>query len=222
MNARIGDYVSNLKEMADLGGLRQVFASEAERIGFNRFAYVGMHLPGKGNDAPVIVSTFPEAWTDHYIEKRYQHIDPVFLGAHRSLLPVTWNDLTARDLSRPQRAVIDEAKEFGLLHGLTIPVHGHGGEFGLISMTSDCSQEAFDSILREDLHTLHLMAIHYHDAVGRTCTANAPVQERQLTGREVECLVWTSQGKTAWEISAILKISERTVKFHLQNAAQKL
>ena len=42
-----------------------------------------------------------------------------------------------------------------------------------------------------------------------------------LTDREVEILRWTAIGKTAWEIGSILKISERTVNFHLQNLMGK-
>lgn len=45
---------------------------------------------------------------------------------------------------------------------------------------------------------------------------------QRLTPRESECLSWASQGKTAWEISVILAISQNTVTFHLVNAADKL
>jgi len=46
--------------------------------------------------------------------------------------------------------------------------------------------------------------------------------EQRLTPREIECLLWASRGKTAWEISKILGISERTVVFHFTNVAEKL
>ena len=42
-----------------------------------------------------------------------------------------------------------------------------------------------------------------------------------LTDREVEILRWTIDGKTAWEVAQILKITERTVNFHLQNVMSK-
>lgn len=42
-----------------------------------------------------------------------------------------------------------------------------------------------------------------------------------LTHRETECLTWTARGKTAWEISVILDISESTSTFHLRNAVLK-
>lgn len=44
----------------------------------------------------------------------------------------------------------------------------------------------------------------------------------QLTKREVECLRWAAIGKTDKEISLILSRSHATVRFHIQNAGEKL
>jgi DNA-binding CsgD family transcriptional regulator len=44
----------------------------------------------------------------------------------------------------------------------------------------------------------------------------------QLTKREVECLRWAAIGKTDKEISMILSRSHATVRFHIQNAGEKL
>ncbi len=43
-----------------------------------------------------------------------------------------------------------------------------------------------------------------------------------LTERECECLLWICRGKTHSETGDILKISDRTVEFHLQSAQRKL
>lgn len=43
-----------------------------------------------------------------------------------------------------------------------------------------------------------------------------------ISARELDCLKWTAAGKTAWEASKILGISERTVIFHLNAARKKL
>lgn len=43
-----------------------------------------------------------------------------------------------------------------------------------------------------------------------------------LSAREREVLLWAAQGKTAWETSAILGISPKTVEFHLANCGRKL
>jgi DNA-binding CsgD family transcriptional regulator len=44
----------------------------------------------------------------------------------------------------------------------------------------------------------------------------------RLTPRELECLRWTMEGKTAWELGQILGIAEQTAVRHIQNAARKL
>jgi DNA-binding CsgD family transcriptional regulator len=43
-----------------------------------------------------------------------------------------------------------------------------------------------------------------------------------LTPREIEVLTWVKYGRNTSETASILKISERTVKFHISNIIQKL
>ena len=45
---------------------------------------------------------------------------------------------------------------------------------------------------------------------------------REKRRGEIECLRWAAEGKTGWEIGKLLGISERTVVFHVENAARKL
>ncbi|RDU95945.1 response regulator transcription factor [Trinickia dinghuensis] len=49
-----------------------------------------------------------------------------------------------------------------------------------------------------------------------------PAAFTPLTDREFMVLDWLKEGKTNWEIAAILGISERTVKFHVANIRSKL
>ena len=48
------------------------------------------------------------------------------------------------------------------------------------------------------------------------------MKTHDLSDREMEVLRWLKEGKSNWEISMILKISERTVKFHVKNICTKL
>jgi DNA-binding CsgD family transcriptional regulator len=43
-----------------------------------------------------------------------------------------------------------------------------------------------------------------------------------LSPREREVLKWLRLGKTSWDISMILRISERTVNYHVGNIMKKL
>lgn len=51
---------------------------------------------------------------------------------------------------------------------------------------------------------------------------NYPARIDVITSREREVLLWIREGKSTWDISHILGISERTVKFHARNITQKL
>jgi DNA-binding CsgD family transcriptional regulator len=42
-----------------------------------------------------------------------------------------------------------------------------------------------------------------------------------LSPREREVLKWLKLGKTSWDISVILRISERTVNYHVNNIMKK-
>jgi DNA-binding CsgD family transcriptional regulator len=69
---------------------------------------------------------------------------------------------------------------------------------------------------------LQYLAPYLHEAMCRA-TPTAPVPKSSpLSEREIETLNWAMAGKTNWEISMILNISERTVKFHVQNVMRKL
>ena len=46
--------------------------------------------------------------------------------------------------------------------------------------------------------------------------------ETGLTARERDCLAFVAEGKSDWEISVILGISQSTAKFHVDNARRKL
>lgn len=45
---------------------------------------------------------------------------------------------------------------------------------------------------------------------------------KPLSDRQAACLYWSAEGKTSWETSCILGVSESTVNFHLRMACAKL
>ncbi|WP_296598539.1 helix-turn-helix transcriptional regulator [Phenylobacterium sp.] len=51
---------------------------------------------------------------------------------------------------------------------------------------------------------------------------NPADDEVRLTERERDTLAWVAEGKSDWEISVILGLSETTVRFHVDNARRKL
>jgi DNA-binding CsgD family transcriptional regulator len=59
-------------------------------------------------------------------------------------------------------------------------------------------------------------------AMTRRGGARAAALGLRVSGRESQVLRWVAAGKSDWEIGMILRISEKTVNFHVQNAKRKL
>jgi DNA-binding CsgD family transcriptional regulator len=88
-----------------------------------------------------------------------------------------------------------------------------------IASAADAPQQSTpnDDIWRE----FRILANYFHGHVLRMHGQDAD-QELLISARELDCLKWTAVGKTALEASIILGISERTVRFHLNAAREKL
>jgi len=71
---------------------------------------------------------------------------------------------------------------------------------------------------------LQLFTVLAHEAAFRVLWPEnfVSAEVQALTPRESECLRWTMEGKTAWEVGRILSISEQTAVRHVNNATHKL
>lgn len=95
------------------------------------------------------------------------------------------------------------------------------GEFALLGFErSAAGDEPEDQIALEPAE-LKILGEYFHCHMLRrngVDTSEALV----VSARELDCLRWMAAGKSAWEASVILGISERTVRFHLNSAREKL
>lgn len=107
---------------------------------------------------------------------------------------------------------------------LVIPVHLPFGQIG-IACFSPVALESDDLSALYDAHADELQLLS-HRFIAGCVKAHRTRQwlpaDCQLTRREVECLRWASVGKTDREISMIIGRSHATIRFHIQNAGDKL
>lgn len=218
-NTDVAEALCEITNAASDGALKTAMRSLAARYGVRSAAYLGAEISGALVEEPYLAVTYSSNWVEHYKERRYVEIDPVIRMGMRRLLPLDWDEF-----GKPEGALktfFGEAREFGLGgRGLTIPVYGRGGDRALFTVTSDLSEREWR---REKLHYMRdfqLLAVHLHDKVLEL--EGAPVSRAKLSPRELECLQWVSDGKTAWECSVILGLSEHTVRCYLESARYKL
>jgi LuxR family quorum-sensing system transcriptional regulator CciR len=196
-----------------------VFELGFERIAFCAATFAAQEALARGNLRPVVALNYPDDWVNHYFEKRYQEIDPVFLLTPSKGAPFLWDDIVKQEsLSSRQRNLFNECKEAGLHNGVSVPIHGPRGESYVVCLASD--NPSSDS--SKQLANLQILATQFQLAYSHVAREPfAAGKGLHLTERERECLTWTARGKSAWAISEIIGVSEHTVNFHLKSVMRK-
>jgi DNA-binding CsgD family transcriptional regulator len=213
-------FIDGLAASGDAGSLRSVLAEAGGALDLSCFAYLS--LPSRRGDAPELISTYPVEWTDHYLRQSYERLDPVVVKALATPEPFEWGqEFRSTHLSKPQCAFLDEAAQFGIRCGFTVPIHDPRGPIAAITFAADERREKFRRCVEQNRHVLQLMAMYFHAHARRHVKPNRIVDGIALSPRELECLEWAAQGKSAWEIGRLLNISRRTAAFHLDNAKAK-
>jgi DNA-binding CsgD family transcriptional regulator len=230
MRPDLSDMLSDLDGLTNERAFKRKFESAFSALGFDSYTYVSVDAEeletGKlkdYNNGVIYMTNLPPLWVAHYVEETYADADPVVRDCLSSRLPIRWTEsYRANARSAAETRMMEDAWENGIRRGLTIPIHGPRGELGIFSLNSNLNDKEFMRVSDTTKYDTQVIAYHLHDAVQRTLKAAQTVPlPIPLTEREVEILRWTAAGKTAWEIGGILKISERTVNFHIQNVMEK-
>ncbi|CAH2900611.1 MAG: hypothetical protein PPHEMADM_4180 [uncultured Paraburkholderia sp.] len=154
---------------------------------------------------------YPKEWLASYNKFGYHRIDPIVTTSTEGL--IRWDQIF-QSVTQDQEYLIKKAAEYGLMGGFS--VRHHDGEE--LRVTSFAGKE----ISTHPRHTAVIELISpYLQFAGEGLDA-IDCDLINLSDREMDVLHWVAVGKTNWEIACILKISERTVKFHLGNAMTKL
>ena len=194
----------------------------AHSLGFEHFIF-GFRTPiSLTRPCQFILSGYPRAWREQYDKNSYLAIDPVITRALTTILPFDWEEL---DKSDPRVAqLFREAAEHGLRYGFSVPVHGGHGEGGVLSLAR--AQPPLPEALAERQRLFQqaqwFSAVLQTKLRGLVHEEAAPEAGRHLTPRERDCLRLAADGQSAHDIARALRITERTVVFHLNHAEEKL
>jgi DNA-binding CsgD family transcriptional regulator len=193
----------------------EIISLTVKRLGLRNAAYVRCDSCGAQID--FVQTAYPSEWLDLYTSKNYQAIDPVMKKARNSILPIDWKSAA---LESPKFArFVDEARELGLgPNGLTVPIHGPRGDGGVFSIAADLPPSGWKDFKKLLSPAITMTACHIQSAMMDAYADDGVC----LSPKEIECLKWAAEGKTSADIGDILSVSDRTVRFHLDNARGKL
>ncbi|MCK1734316.1 LuxR family transcriptional regulator [Bradyrhizobium sp. 138] len=208
-----------------LRSLFELLVSCASDEGFSEVSYGALNfvepLRLPEYPPPAVAVKWPPEWCERYFKRKYHKIDPVVRRTPTLSRPFLWDQLAEQYQLQPdERRVLDEAREAGLKHGMSVPLFGPLGRLSVVSFASRFD----DADPQHSKGHLNALAWHFHTAcveITRPAEDNCNMRVA-LSQRELDCLRWVAEGKSSWEIGRILQISENTVNFHLKNAMRKL
>jgi LuxR family quorum sensing-dependent transcriptional regulator len=194
----------------------QMFEAEIKACGFHAYIMAGLPSPGTSLTDLTVANGWPPEWFEIYTRENFSVMDPVPRHGASTVQPFEWAEARYDKDSNPAaHLVMTRATEFRLMQGYCIPLHYDEGG-AVISMATE--QLTIDPVAKS---ALQLIGVYAHNRI-RSLGRPKPEKRDLLTPREREILRWAADGKTSWEVSVILNISERTVKFHLIQASHKL
>lgn len=165
----------------------------------------------------VLLAEWPEDWAAIYFQKGLLFQDPTIRRVLRTNPTFMWSDLPNQpDFGKSESLVMDQARDFSLGNGCTVPLLSLDGRhvgFSFAGANVDDSPEAKG-----------VMTLIASFSFGRAVELrNNELRARaRLTARERDTLAWIAAGKTDWEISIIFGISEKAVAKHVLNIRTKL
>lgn len=167
----------------------------------------------------VVNASYPEDWLGGYLQHDCAKTDPILNSHFGQFECMRWSEVV-RELPRGEmEEYMANAERFGLTHGATSGVFSSARRRGSIFSFAGQDVER-DS---RSLSLIEQITPYLHLALMRLCLLDdEAMQAALLSPREREILRWMVAGKTNWEISRILGISERTVRFHAGNVFSKL
>ncbi len=175
----------------------------------------------KFNDFSDIVNvSFPEEWVNYYLNKNYNKIDPVLKKHFLNFQPQIWSE-TYSNFGKIDKDFLQNSIDFKLINGITYGIKNKSENTGSLFTFSTESNQIPDT----NIEIVKILVPHLHQALIRIVDNRDREQKfakYKISEREIEVLKWIKKGKTNWEISIILNISERTVKFHVSNILKKL
>jgi DNA-binding CsgD family transcriptional regulator len=204
----------------DEEAFRALFPKLQELLQFDFATVVLGHLDDRNGiiTAFDVNISFAEEWFREYMTKDYMQKSAVIRENFTSYKLQYWTKVWKK-LRQPEE-IISLCMDFDMRQGYTCgsrPVspakNGSMFCFSSSSMKYDKRSAAI----------LEFVTPHLHLALSNLFSQKQlHANNFELSLREKEVLDWLKQGKSSWDISVILGISERTVNFHVYRIMQKL
>ena len=160
-------------------------------------------------------------WIAHY-RSALMASDPLVARCRTASAP--WHWTAKRDLAslaNTSSALAEAISSWSIAGFVTVPVHGPASILSGFRFGYSHADGLSDADVTHALPMLTFFSMHLYEALRRV-VGPATAQRPQLSPRQLDVLSWIAHGKTSWEISRVLGVSENTVLAHIREIYRKL
>lgn len=210
-------FCEKLMSLADLVEIADMFQCAIARFGLDHFIITDIPGVDQRFEQAVLLRRWPPGWFEAYVSGGFVRIDPVIRFCRSTTTLFEWMEASYDPEREPRaREVMRCATEFGLVRGLSLPIHGLNGLETCFSVSGQNPE-----LTRRTRPALHLMMMYAFERLCQVAT-HETTGVNPLTPRERDVLCWAANGKSAGETAELLAITERTVNAHAGAAIAKL
>ena len=225
MSAKFADYsqvafdlIDELERLRTADQVISRMSSSLAQFGFSGFLVSTTPDPRAAHQRQTFLDGWPNGFNDYYIEHEFYKHDPVVAMCLQSNGPFEWSDAPF-DPEKDARTleVMDAARSIGLKNGFAVPIYRGPTLIDTVTMGGD-----YPELDARAKRAIHLIALYAHSKALAVTTGEIGVVRPSLSAGEREALSWTAAGKTVWEISIILGVSEAAIAKRIKLATRKL
>lgn len=206
------DAIHLIENQTSTAGLNAAISCAIASFGYKNFCFAS---PQNGKprslDERKLLIAWPKGWTAQY--DRLVKDDPVARAYRNAGASFRWSDLTIDTLAA-RRVMQIAHDDFDMKQGFGVPIFGLGGFEAGLSFSGPALDDSAEANFATELIGIYAFN-HY------TKLKNAE-RGPTLTPRQREVMKWVAGGKTAWDISVILSVSQDTVNKTIGSAMQRL
>ncbi len=218
----IGPLVRLLEAVINIDDLAAAMEQISHDLGFQYFALTHHVDISRTVGTPIRLHNYPDRWADYYDGNALGVSDPVHRASHVTSVGFRWSQIPAMiPLTTADRRVLGMGREQGIGDGFTVPANVPGEARGSCSFALEAGLPLPDAILP----LAQLAGAFAFEGARRLWLTRTPASAGAiapaLTDRQRDCVLWAARGKSDWEISRILGVSEETVIRHIKQARER-
>lgn len=192
----------------------EILSGLTMQSGFKLFAYVSLSAATQK-----VITNYAAEWVAQYNRMTYIRIDPVMVGLRKKTEAFRW--IYPLETSRRRgRKYFHEAAAQGIRSGITVPINAGHGNVAMLTLSGDDPDLMQSKSIHPAIAAAAVAQAHCHlDHLSITPTLLVPAS---ISAKQLLCLRWNAEGKTARDIAVLTNDSYANVRYHLTGAKQAL